>query len=239
MTFPNDTINFLQELGQNNNRPWFQDNKTRYNAIQTVLIDFCDAIIHTLSLDDPSIANIDPRKCVYRIYRDVRFSHDKRPYKEHISFWIPCGGNKHRDAPGYYWQIAPSGNEWLSGNSLGGGVFTMDKNTPNLLRQEVFYRTEEFLDILHDKQFQKYYGTTLWDPYPTKTITANFRKLVGGIPDDYPHTDLLKHRNYVSMHYFDNAMALSDALLAHCLDAFRATIPLNNFFRDTLLDSNM
>ncbi len=238
MTFTADCINFLQELGENNNRPWFQANKARYDAIHRTLIEFCDAVINELSRDDHSVAGLDPRKCIYRIYRDVRFSHDKRPYKEHISFWLPCGGNKHKDAPGYYWQIAPTGNEWLSGNALGGGVFTMEKSTPNLLRQEVFYRMEEFLDILADEEYIKYYGTTLWDPAPTKTITANFRKLVGDIPADYPHAELLKHRSYVSMHFFDNDMALSDDHLQHCLAAFRATIPLNNFFRDTLLQQD-
>ncbi len=93
MTFTADCINFLQELGENNNRPWFQDNKARYDAMHRLLVEFCDAVISDLAREDHSIAGLDPRKCIYRIYRDVRFSHDKRPYKEHISFWLPCGGN--------------------------------------------------------------------------------------------------------------------------------------------------
>ena len=97
MTFPQDTLPFLQELAAHNQRPWFLENKARYDAVHKALVDFCAAIIDGLAKDDPTIALVEPKKCIYRIYRDLRFSQDKRPYKEHVSFWIPCNGNRHAD----------------------------------------------------------------------------------------------------------------------------------------------
>lgn len=238
MTFPQDTLPFLQELILNNNRPWFQANKTRYDDIHAVLIDFCAAIIEGLSKDDPSVEQAQPKDCIYRIYRDIRFSQDKRPYKDHFSFWIPCGGNKHQEVPGYYMQIAAEGNELGGGSCLGGGVYVTQKETPNILRQEIFYQMDEFLSVIHDKNYIKYYGHEFWDPLPAKTVPFNFRKMIGGLPDDYPHADLLKHRNYVSMHNIPNGLVSSDKLLSYCLEAFRATVPLNKFFLDALRQNN-
>lgn len=235
MTFPSDTLPFLRELAVNNNRPWFVANKVRFDAIHKVFIEFCAAVVEGLAKDDPSVANVDARQCVYRIYRDLRFSPDKRPYKDHIAFWVPCGGNKHVDVPGYYLQIAPEGNEMGNGSCLGGGVYAMRADTTDLMRQEVYYQMEELQAILHAPSYRQYYGADFWDPQPAKTVTANFRKMVGGIPEDYPYSDLLKHRSYVSLHCFSNDLVPSNMLLSHCLEAFRATIPLNNFFRAALM----
>lgn len=239
VTFPQDTIPFLRELRENNNRPWFQQNKERYEAVQKVMVEFCDAVILDLSKTDPTIGVNDPRRCVYRIYRDVRFSNDKRPYKDHFSFWIPCGGNKNVDAPGYYFQIEPESDAAeqvlsLGCSSMGGGVFAMTSSTPNVLRQEIFYNAETFIKILEDKVFRKYYGDTLWDPYPCKTITYAFRKLVGDIPDDFPCKALLKQRSFVSLHKVKDALIPTDKMLRETLAAFHATVPLNKFFWEAM-----
>lgn len=237
--FPQDTIPFLRELRENNNRLWFQQNKARCDAVQKVLVEFCDAVIQDLSKADPTISTNDPRRCIYRLYRDVRFSNDKRPYKDHFSFWIPCGGNKKVDAPGYYFQIEPEGDatdQTLSFGSscLGGGVFSMSSATPNVLRQEIFYNTELFVNILKNKTYRKYFGDMLWDPYPCKTIPYAFRKLVGGIPDDFPCKELLKQRSFVSIHRLKESLIPTEKLLTETLAAFHATVPLNRFFWEAM-----
>ena len=237
--FPQDTIPFLRELRENNNRPWFQQNKTRYDAIQNVLVEFCDAVIQELSKADPTVRTCDARRCVYRIYRDVRFSNDKRPYKEHVSFWIPCGGNNKVDAPGYYFQIEPedaavSGDLSFGSSCLGGGVFSMYPTTPNVLRQEIFYNVETFQKILKDRTYRKYFGTELWDPYPCKTIPPTFRKLVGDIPDDFPCREMLKQRSFVSLHRLKDNIIPTEKMLKETLAAFHATIPLNEFFAQAM-----
>ena len=80
-----DTLQFFEELNLNNNRDWFLSNKSRWEAIRKDFLAFTQALIDEMVVIDPSLGNITAEKCVYRIYRDVRFSSDKRPYKSHIA----------------------------------------------------------------------------------------------------------------------------------------------------------
>ncbi|MBQ6097567.1 MAG: DUF2461 domain-containing protein [Bacteroidales bacterium] len=118
-----DTLPFFAELAQNNNREWFMDNKSRYDAIREEFIDLTAQIIDELSVLDPTIGHPDPKKCLYRIYRDLRFTQDKRPYKTHISFFLSSYGIKRSGEAGYYMQIGQE-DYGLTGNcTLGGGIF--------------------------------------------------------------------------------------------------------------------
>ena len=85
-------IEFLTELRSHNNREWFQDNKNRYDALRKVFIDEVQDLIGRISLFDPEVAGLEAKDCLFRIYRDIRFSPDKTPYKCHFAAYISQGG---------------------------------------------------------------------------------------------------------------------------------------------------
>lgn len=217
-----DTIHFFEELAVNNNREWFMANKSRYDAIREEFIDLTAHIIDELSPLDPSIGHPDAKKCLYRIYRDLRFTQDKRPYKTHISFFLSSYGIKRSGEAGYYLQIGLE-DYGLTGNcTLGGGIFMPDKEKLAAIRQEIFYNTDQFLAIRNDKQYKKYFG----DGYFTTKILSRAPK---GYPNDWEHVDLLKYNDYCTMHEVPNDILLSDKFKDYVMKVFRASVPLNRF----------
>lgn len=221
-----DTMPFLHELYANNNREWFQKNKPRWEAIKKDFLVYTQAVIDVLVKEDPSLGTPKPAQCLYRIYRDLRFSPDKRPYKAHISFFVPTGGVKRTGVPGYYVQFAPDGED---GCFMGGGIFMPESPALNAIRQEIFYSVEEFKGIICDKTFRRWYGTDFWDPQPLKTAPK-------GYPKDWPDIDLLKHRHYTAMHSMEESMATSPDLLDYTLECFRASLPLNRFIQRAMYE---
>lgn len=222
-----DVFKFFEELAKNNNREWFMDNKSRYDAIREEFIDFTAQIIEELSQLDPSIGHPDPKRCLYRIYRDLRFSLDKRPYKTHISFFLSSGGIKRSGAPGYYLQIGQE-DYGLHGNCcLGGGIFMPEKETLAAIRQEIFYNTEEFLAIMSDKKYKKYFGDTFF----TSKILSRAPK---GYPNDWEHADLLKYCDYCTMHEVPNDVVLGDGFKDYVMKVFKASVPLNLYIQKAM-----
>jgi uncharacterized protein (TIGR02453 family) len=112
-----DTVlTFLKDLEQNNNREWFNDNKKRYEESRDKVIFLTELMINEIGKFDSQVRGLSPKECVFRIFRDVRFSKDKRPYKTNFGSFICKGGRKSMN-PGYYFHIQP-------GNSfIGGGIY--------------------------------------------------------------------------------------------------------------------
>lgn len=216
-----DTFRFFEELAANNNRDWFMANKPRWEAIKAEFTELTADVIADLGKYDPSIANLDAKRCVYRIYRDLRFSHDKRPYKTHVAFFLAA--DIHRcGVPGYYLQIGQE-DYGLEGNcNLGGGIFMPPRDTLAAIRQEIFYNTEEFLDIMHEKEYKRYYGDTFF----TNKLLSRVPK---GYPADWEYADLLKYTDYTVNHNVDPAKVTAPDFKDYIVKVFRAAIPLNRF----------
>ena len=143
-----DTFRFFEELAVNNNREWFNDNKLRWADIRDSFMDFTQQLIDAMAPLDPSVQGLSAKQCVYRIYRDLRFSHDKRPYKTHIACFLPFGGDRTQCVPGYYLQLGQE-DYGLQGNcSLGGGFYMPSSKQLAAIRQEIFYCTDDFKAIL-------------------------------------------------------------------------------------------
>ncbi len=217
-----DVFTFFEELAMNNNREWFLDNRSRYDAIREEFIEFTAQIINELSPLDPSIGHPDPKRCLYRINRDLRFTPDKRPYKTHIAFFLSSNGVKRGGEAGYYLQIGQE-DYGLHGNcSLGGGIFMPDKEKLAAIRQEIFYNTDEFLAIIHNKEYKKYFGDTF---FTTKVLS----RAPKGYPNDWEHVDLLKYNDYCTMHEVPNKVVTGDGFKDYVMKVFRASVPFNKF----------
>src|SRR5687768_17282919 len=102
-----ETIDFLRKLDKNNDRDWFNANKPAFLKANDNVIAVTGDLISRITKFDDSVAGIDPRSCVFRIYRDVRFSKDKSPYKTNLGAFIAPGGKKTM-SPGYYFHVQPA-----------------------------------------------------------------------------------------------------------------------------------
>ena len=173
-------LDFLKQLAVNNNREWFQAHKDTYLSVQKDFEDLLALVIARISLFDDSVAHVQPRDCTYRIYRDVRFSADKSPYKTHIGGYINARGKKSNHC-GYYIHLEP-GNCMLAG-----GSWCMPPAMLKAVRQSVFDNIDEYRSIVEDPEFRKYFPVV--GEEHLKTVPKGF-------PKDFPYAAYLKCKDY-------------------------------------------
>ena len=147
------TLQFLRELRDNNNRDWFEANRKRYLSAKSDLEQLVMAVIGEFSHHDPSIAMQTPKECMFRINRDVRFSKDKSPYKINMSFSINSGGKKSQTAS-YYIHLQPDNQSFI-----GGGLYMSMPPVLKKIRTEIAYAPDEFMAIVEHPDFVKTFGT--------------------------------------------------------------------------------
>lgn len=214
------TIDFLKLLKKNNNREWFQKNKTRYEEAKSDFEKFVGDLLIEISKFDKSLIGVQPKECIFRIYRDVRFSKDKSPYKSHFGASI-SQNKKEYFKPGYYLHIDPKES------FLAGGVWMPHTNILNAIRQEVDYHTKEFKKIIRDKEFRKYFGGL--EKYQLKNAPKNY-------PKDHPEIELLKYTSYIVSHNIQEKQLIEKKLTSYCSKVYKIMLPLNNFLRRALVD---
>lgn len=208
------TFNFLKQLKENNNREWFTANKKSYELAKAEVEGLISAIIKALNLLDPSIQAPDAKDCMFRIFKDVRFSKDKSPYKTNFGAFIAKGGRKTVN-PGYYIHIEPGAS------MVAGGIYMPQPDVLKLLRNEVYFNSDEFEKILNAKDFVKYFKT-LDDFDKLKKAPKDF-------PSDFPKIELLKYKSYIVTSKVDDEVVLSQKFTQRILDISKAMMPLNGF----------
>jgi uncharacterized protein (TIGR02453 family) len=189
MQFSSDLFSFFTDLQQNNNRDWFMDHKPTFKALETQVKAFGEQLKDQLNQHD----SIDRFK-LFRIYRDVRFSEDKTPYKTHF------GLTWHRTKPlyrgGYYLHLSP-GNSFLA-------CGFWDPNPADLkrIRQEIDIDGEEYRSILNNKRFKSVWGELQGEA--VKTAPKGYTK-------DHPHIDLLRFKQHIfTINYSDSEICQPD-----------------------------
>jgi uncharacterized protein (TIGR02453 family) len=144
------SFDFLKQLQKNNNRDWFAKHKDRYDQELAQIAGFADDLLERMNKHD-QIENESGKKCLYRIYRDTRFSKDKTPYKNHWSGNLRRATKKLRGS--YYFHIEP-------GKSfLGGGFWNPEPADLKRIREEIAYDASEFHKIFNNKTFKSTFGT--------------------------------------------------------------------------------
>ena len=176
-----EVLNFLKDLNRNNNREWFQENKSRYEESRDKVLILTEILNKELHQVDKSIPIMNPKDCLFRIFRDVRFSNDKRPYKTHFGTYIVPGGRKSVKA-GYYFHIEPENSV------IAGGLWCPEANILKAVRTEIYDCHDEFMAIINNNEFKKYFPQLEGE----KLLTApkGFEKSFSGI-------DLLKYKSYI------------------------------------------
>jgi uncharacterized protein (TIGR02453 family) len=178
------TIQYLKKLRKNNTREWFEANRNLYDTARADFTAFVDETITACGKIDPALAALNAKDCIFRIYRDVRFSHDKTPYKTSFSAQLKAGGKKSANC-GLYIHIEPDGKE---GSFLAGGFWMPEAPLLKAIRQEIEYNTDEFKSILANPKFKKTFGGL--EPHKLTRVPK-------GIDKDHPDAELLKHVSFI------------------------------------------
>lgn len=214
-----DTIKFLTQLAKNNNKPWFDKNRDRYQAAKEDFEVFVDDLLVRMTPVLPELANLKAKNCVFRIFRDVRFSKDKTPYKAHFGAFLSKGGRKY-EGPGYYIHVEP-------GKSFaGGGIWMPPGPLLKAVRQEIDYNFDEFKKILAAKDFKKYFK---------KVEGESLKTLPQGYSVDNPAIDYLKLKSFTVGTPIADKDLTTKGLASKCEAIFTAMSPLVNFV-DRCLD---
>ncbi|HZG01425.1 MAG TPA: DUF2461 domain-containing protein [Chitinophagales bacterium] len=176
------TLRFLAQLKKNNNREWFEAHRADYDAVRGPWEEFVGALIADFSERDARLVGLEAKQCLFRIYRDVRFSNDKTPYKKHLSATIAPGGRK-SPLPGFYVHIEPNGETWV-----GGGLWRPEAQLLKKVRQEIDYNWGAFRAITSTKAFAKTFG----EPHNDKLTRPP-----AGYDSSNPAVEVLRYKSFV------------------------------------------
>ena len=132
----NGLIDFLRRLQGNNQREWFNAHKDEYLKVLATFHTLVDELIGEIARFDSSVAGLTAKECTYRIYRDVRFSDDKRPYKTHMGAFI-CPGGKKSGYSGYYFHLGTGGEGYPYGHMLATGDYCHDPKALQIIREDI------------------------------------------------------------------------------------------------------
>ena len=216
-----DTLSFLEELVANNDRVWFQENKARYEVAKKNVEDFAQAIIEPFLKIDLSIPQeVTAKQCVMRIYRDVRFSKNKAPYKNNFGISISARG-KGNNGPGYYIHIQP-GESFVAG-----GYFMPQGEHLKAIRQEIDYNTTDLLKVIDDNEFKSCFGG-LDEEQKLKTTPK-------GYDVDHPYIDLLKLKSFTVTHSFTDQELMESNAVDSVLKVLTLIQPLNVFLAQAII----
>ncbi len=212
--FNQDFIDFFKELSNNNNRDWFNENKQRYiESVKDPFYFFIEELIHEIHDDDKSI-NITPKEAIFRIYKDVRFSKDKLPYKTTASAIISPGGRKDFTTPGYYIEMDANGIR------LYGGAHFLDKTQLQNLREHIASNLDEFKKLQNENKFKKKFGTILGEQ--NKRIPKEFKEVAEIEP-------LIANKQFYYRIDLSTKKILSNTLIDSLMKLYAVGKPINQF----------
>ncbi len=217
-----DVMNFLNAILINNNRPWFQEHKDLYLKAQNHINKMTIELIDGISKFDSSIRNLEVKDCTYRIYRDIRFSPDKRPYKNHIGIYV-CTNGKKSGLAGYYLHFEADGADYLGPNGLYTGLYNPDKNILKSIREDICYDGSAFEEAIRmAKNF-------------TLDTSCSLTKTPKDFPKDSPYDYLLRLKQYNLVQYLPDGMLYSDNLIEWVLEEFKTSYNFNQLLNRAAL----
>ena len=213
--FTKDFLQFFQELEQNNNRDWFNENKKMFKElVEKPWVNFIEAVIDQVSAIDPSI-KMTAKEGVFRIYKDIRFSKDKTPYKTQMSAVVAEGGRKGKKAGGIYLEASANAFKIYS------GFYMPDKTDLQKVREAIASDLAGFSAILAEADFKKTFGELQGDK--NKRIPKEFK-------EDAAKQPLIFNKSFYVFDELPAETLLQDDLLEIVTTHFQIAKPLGDFF---------
>jgi uncharacterized protein (TIGR02453 family) len=217
--FSPDSFSFLRSLSRNNRREWFLENRARYeSSVRRPLMELVEEMDARLARFAPEITG-DPKRSIFRIYRDVRFSQDKRPYKTHAACWFyhrdagkGVGGTNPHGGAGFYFHIEPNAS------FVGGGIWMPPPESLKLIRQAIMDEHEEFARIVRSRSVKSRFGSL--------SDEAMLKRVPRGVAPDHPAAEWLKYKSFTVGRVLTPDEVLSPALPKTLERDFQAMLPL-------------
>ncbi len=219
--FPSAGIHFLRDLKENNDREWFAPRKAIFDEqVKAPMLELIRAV-HTAMMDFAPAYVGDPAKCIFRIYRDTRFSNDKTPYKTHIAAWMKqAGAEKGLGSAGFYFSVSPEIVE------IAAGIYAPDAPTLLKLRQRIAEDHVAFRKTFDFPNFKKVAGGLM---------TSSLTRAPKGFDPAHPAIELLRLKHLVAYEEIDAAIATTPKLLPEIVKRFQMMAPFVEYLNTVLL----
>ncbi len=209
-----ETFRFLQQLRLNNDKGWFDENRSTYTQLRNEFETFLGIVISEISRFDREAAQTTAKASLFRINRDIRFSNDKMPYKTNFGAFIAKGGRKGINA-GYYIHVEP-GECFLAG-----GIYMPSAPMLKAIRKEIYENIDEFKDILEAPSFVKHFGDRLGE--------GKLKTAPHGFPKDFPDMDYLKYKSYTVSKSEPDSIYQKSGFINEVKEVFGAMALFNQF----------
>ena len=211
-------FSFLKELAANNNREWFKQHQAQYEAVNREVEQLMTVLVARISFFEPEVMHLEAKDCMYRIYRDLRFTQDKTPYKTHIGGFVNAKGKKSLHC-GYYVHLEPghcmvAGGGWCPRPDMLKGI-----------RQSICDNLEEFQEIVTAPSFTKHFSTIGMEKLKTAPK---------GFPKDFPCMDYLRPKDYVIWKDVPDSFFSEPDFIDRTLEIFQAMKPYHDFLNYTI-----
>ncbi len=211
-------LTFLKGLEKNNNKEWFDANRKTYEGLRKEWIAFVEQMINEVGKFDKDVAILEPKQCIFRINRDIRFSNDKSPYKVNFGMSLSKLGKKDNFC-GYYLHIQPGGS------FAAGGTYMPMPDKLAAVRQEIDYNPEQFVKIVTDKTFKKWFD---------KLGGESLQRPPKGYEADNPMIQFIKHKSFLAEHKWSEKELQAVDFEKQLVQSFKAMAPLNEFLHGAM-----
>jgi uncharacterized protein (TIGR02453 family) len=212
-------LSFLRDLSENNNRDWFNTHKTRYQEALDYFRNFAGELLGGMSAFDPSLGNLEAKDTIFRIYKDVRFSRDKSPYKTHFGCWMTKGGRKSTDA-GYYFHLEP-GKSFMAA-----GVWMPPGEQLKLIRQEIVFNPDAYFKVINDPRLK--------DRYERGGKEDMLKKGPAGFSKDFEYLEEIKYKHYIFSRNYSDAELLESRLAERVAEDYKGLYPLVSYLNHAM-----
>jgi len=207
-------LSFLSDLQANNEKAWMDEHRPRYKTARQHFIDLVGYILGELSIDDESLRGLNPKDCIFRINRDIRFSKDKSPYKNNFGAAMAEGG-RHTDQALYYLHLQPIDESFIAG-----GIYQPPPPVLAKVRQEIDYNPGELKTITDAPDFKRYFGEIQGDM---------LKRAPKGYEPDHPNIELLKLKDYLVMHKLTDKQVTDDNFPRTAVKMFQSMQPFLDY----------
>jgi uncharacterized protein (TIGR02453 family) len=209
-------LNFLDELKQNNNKPWFEGHRQEYEVARKSFEVFIDILIDKFRISD-NLEGLSAKDCMTRIYRDIRFSRDKSPYKTNLGAMINPGGWR-SNRLGYYISIEPHAQSMTAG-----GLYDPTADQLNRFRQSIELDAAEFKELSSARDFVDVFGEVQGDRLKTAPK---------GYDRDHPELAILQLKQITIIHRYSDQEVVRDDFIDRVTQDCRIMKPFLNYLSD-------
>ena len=211
------TLDFLSSLKKNNKKEWFEKNKPNFEIAKLDFEKFISELFYQLAKTNKNLVGVDPKKCIFRIYRDARFSKNKEPYKTNFGAAISESG-KSMETALFYIHIEPGNNSFIAG-----GRYMPDASSLKKIREKIIENPKEFKKIISEKKFKSLFPAL--SDLKVKTLPRGYSK-------DHPEIELLKYTSYIVEKKIEDQLLISPDFSKLCVNAYKAMFPFIKFLNN-------